>query len=146
MVTRAVQDEIWLGRADYPLLADVNGLPWLRPVSADSLEELRVFNQYVRALGSDTRNIGEASILAWAEVTANVALIDDQTAVNVAKARGVTVRRTLSLIANALHARRLDLREAQTLVDDLVGAGVARFPCDGVTFAEWAERNGLIAL
>ena len=41
VTTRAVLDELHAGVAQFPALADVEHLPWLRIVSVDTLEELR---------------------------------------------------------------------------------------------------------
>lgn len=84
-------------------------------------------------------------MLAWAQLNEAVVLIDDQTAVNAAKDRCVTVRRSLALIAGAYQTSALTPPQARCLVDDLVASG-ARFPCDGTSFERWAETNGLIVL
>jgi hypothetical protein len=39
----------------------------------------------------------------------------------------------------------LSIEQASALVDELVTVGGARFPCDGASFVQWAERNGLLA-
>ena len=80
-MTRAVLEELANGVTAHPRLADVDTLPWLERVAMDSLTELATFNQYVRILGSDSRNIGEAATLAWAERASAIALIDDDDAV-----------------------------------------------------------------
>ena len=113
VVTRAVLDELARGSAEHPMLAEVGRLSWLAAVAVDSLDALVAFSHYVRALGSDSRNVGEASILAWAEVTPGIAVIDDQAAVTVAKATGLTVRRSLSLVAGGLNSKVLDPHEAR---------------------------------
>lgn len=79
VVTQAVLDELDRGCVEHPALADVKALPWLEIVTIDSLEKLKALTAYVRALGSDERNIGEASILAWAEVASGIAMVDDNT-------------------------------------------------------------------
>ncbi len=134
------------GCAAYPNLADVRSQPWLEIVTVDSLEELVAFSHYVRVLGSQqARNIGEASILAWAEVSAGVALVDDNAAVNAAKTKNVAVRRSLGLLCDGLHKKSLTIEQARLLVDELASIGGARFPCDGAGFEVWAESNGLLA-
>jgi hypothetical protein len=114
-----------------------------RPV--DSLNELAAFNYYIRVLGSDDRNIGEASILAWAETRSGIAVVDDNAAVTAARARGVTVRRSLGLLCHGLNRATLTMEDARALVDDLRVSGGARFPCDGAGFERWAESNGLLS-
>lgn len=120
-------------------------MSWLEVVSPHSPHELEVFNEYIRVLGSRERNIGESSILAWAEATSSMVVMDDEDAVRAARRRKVVVLRTLTLLCNGLHRKLLPIEQAAALVDELVTAGGARFPCDGASFVQWAERNGLLA-
>jgi hypothetical protein len=46
-----------------------------------------VFAQYVRILGSGQRDIGEASVLAWAEVQGAIAVLDERAGTQAARAR-----------------------------------------------------------
>ena len=144
VVTEAVLREIDRGCAEYPLLANVRALSWLEIVSPHSPSELAVFNEYIRTLGTDERNIGEASILAWAEATSSMVVMDDDDAVRAARKRKVVVLRTLTLLCNGMHGKLLTIDQACTLVDELVMAGGSRFPCDGSSFVQWAERNGML--
>ena len=144
IVKPAVLEELAIGSVMYPALAAVKELPWLHPVVGETVEELVVFDEYVRALGEGTRNIGESSLLAWAEVSAGVAFIDDGPAVQIAKSRGVIVRRSLALIMEGRRTGLLNSAAARVLVDELVTLGGARFPCDGASFEAWAESHGLI--
>lgn len=123
VVTRAVLDEIERGRTLHPALGDVAALSWLEPVPVDSLDELVAFTAYLRILGSDARNVGESSILAWAEVRSGVVLVDDQAAVNAAKARHVMTRRSLALLCDGLRTKVMTIVQARSLVDELVAAG-----------------------
>lgn len=145
IVTPAVLDELDRGCVKYPRLADVRAVSWLQVVEANSLEELRAFGRYVRVLGAGRRDIGEASVLAWAEIAAGIAVIDDNAAVNAARTRNVQVRRSLGLLCHGLHRNILRIDQACALVDELVTMGGARFPCDGASFVAWAERNGFLA-
>lgn len=72
-------------------------------------------------------------------------MVDDNAAVLAARARGVQVRRTLALLCDGLSRRLLPIEQACALVDELIGPGGARLPCDGSGFVQWAERNGLLA-
>lgn len=144
VVTEAVLGEIDRGCLDYPPLANVRSQPWLEVVRPDSPVELGIANEYIRILGSNHRNIGESSILAWAEATSSMVAMDDDDAVRAARKRKVVVVRTLTLVCNGLHRSLLTVEHACTLVDELVTAGGARFPCDGASFVQWAERNGLL--
>jgi len=127
-----------------PASADVPSLPWIEIVPVDSLGALVAFNHYVRVLGFDDRNIGEASILAWAEITSGVAVVDDSAAVNAAKLRKVKVLRSLGLLCNALQRGVATVDEIRRVIDDLKTIGGARLPCDGAGFERWAEDHGLL--
>lgn len=144
VVTEAILVELDRGCAEYSSLADVRALPWLEVVTPDSPHELEVFNEYIRVLGSGDRNVGESSILAWAEATSSAVVMDDDDAVSAARRRKVVVIRTLTLVCNGLQGRLLTSEEACALIDELVSAGGARFPCDRSGFVQWAERNGLL--
>jgi predicted nucleic acid-binding protein len=145
VVPQAVLDELRAGEPVHPPLADVRNAGWLEIVACDGLPELRAFAHYVRVLGAGERDIGEASVLAWAEVNSGIAVIDERAGTQAAQARGVAVHGTLWLIANGLNAGELLLPEAERLVDQLRSTD-ARLPCSGVEFFEWAKSQGLLTL
>jgi predicted nucleic acid-binding protein len=82
--------------------------------------------------------------LAWAEANGGVAVMDDQVAVDIARARRLEVRRTLALVAEGVRTGLLDEPQAAELVDAL-RAGGARFPCTGDEFIQWASDMGLLS-
>lgn len=143
VTTRAVLEELDAGVRDYPLLQEVHTLKWLRSEPVDGLPELRLFAEYARPLGAGMHNIGEATVLAWAEFHQATAFTDDEVAVQLGRKRGVTVRRTLALVADGVKRGLLSELEAQALADELVRAG-ARFPFSPGTFIAWAKRHGLL--
>lgn len=143
VTTQAVLDELRRGVPQHPELGEVLDLPWLLPVGVDSLAELRCFAAYANRLGAGGRDIGEASVLAWAEVHGAIAFTDDQAAVQVGRERGVEVKRTLALIARAVRLSILTEPEAEQLVDALIRAG-ARFPLESAAFLVWARDQGLL--
>jgi len=145
VVPQAVLDELRAGEPAHPPLADVRNAGWLEIVACDGLAELRAFAHYVRALGAGERDIGEASVLAWAEVNSGIAVIDERAGTQAAQARGVAVHGTLWLIANGLNVGELLLPEAERLVDQLRSID-ARLPCSGAEFFEWAKAQGLFPL
>jgi predicted nucleic acid-binding protein len=114
----------------------------MKVVPVDGLDELRLFAEYSRRLVVRDRNVGEASVLAWAEAHGGIALIDDQVAVQHGRERGVEVRRTLAVIVRGIKRSLVAPADAAKLVNDLVRAG-ARFPCTGERFLEWASEQGL---
>ncbi|HEY3445471.1 MAG TPA: hypothetical protein VGK67_03860 [Myxococcales bacterium] len=144
LVPRAVLGELKRGLADYPKLATVLDATWLEEVPVDALEELTAFAHYARRLSAGDRNIGEACVLAWAEVHEATAVVDDQVAVQCARERGVQVVRSLAFVSTGLKKNLFDEARARHVVDALVKLGGARFPCDGAGFVAWARQNGLL--
>lgn len=138
LITRSVQNEIDNGAKNYPELKGVRPLVWLELVRVDSLPELTALAMYTRLLVDDEfRNVGESSVLAYAEVHRSVALMDDAVAVQVGRQRDVKVQRTLSLIACSIRSGLLREDEAVALVSDLITAG-ARYPQNTVEeFSNW---------
>jgi predicted nucleic acid-binding protein len=143
VTTRAVVEEIKNGVAAFPDLQDVLDLAWLQVVSADSLDELRLFAKYAARLGSGIHDVGEASVLAWAEAHGAIAFTDDEAAVQAGRDEGVEVRRTLAVVARGIKHGVLSDQEADRLVDDLLRAG-GRFPFGAGEFVRWARENGLV--
>lgn len=139
VTTRAVLAELQAGERDHPKLGDVRGLQWLRVEPVDSLEELRLFAEYARRLSAGKHNIGESSVLAWAEAHNAIAFTDDQVAVQIAKERKVQVMRTLALVARGVRRRDLSEADAHMLADELLRAG-ARFPFSAGGFTLWAKE------
>ena len=143
VTTRAVMDEIEEGVRAHPELQGILALDWLRVERVDGLAELRAFARYASRLGSDVHNVGEASVLAWAEVHGVVALTDDEPAVQAGREHGVSVQRTLALVARGVRRGIISQEEGGILVDQLLRAG-ARFPFDLGEFIPWAAAQGLL--
>lgn len=144
VVTIAVRQELQAGATRHRELAAIDRLPWIETVRVDGLEELYRVAEYLRRLGSTQRNAGEASVLAWAELNGAIAYVDDQVACNVARARGVTVYRTLNLIVRGHRAGYFTEDQAQGLVVDLASTG-ARFPPQAQTdLFTWARLEHLL--
>jgi hypothetical protein len=136
-------DEVRIGETTHPPLADVRDAEWLEVVACDGLAELRVFAHYANVLGSGQRDIGEASVLAWAEVNDGIAVIDERAGARAGQERGVTVHGSLWLIVNGLKVGELSLQEAERLVDRLREAE-AWLPCAGAEFFQWAKDRDLL--
>lgn len=49
-------------------MRDVGDADWLKVAQLDSLEEIKLFAQWVHRLGSGERDLGEASVFAAAEI------------------------------------------------------------------------------
>jgi predicted nucleic acid-binding protein len=142
VTTTAVIEELREGVSAHPELQDVIDLPWLRVKNLANLKELRFFAEYARRLGSGMHDIGEATILAWAEANGATAFTDDDVAVQIGRERGVNVVRTLALVARGVRHGLLTESEADRLVDELLRAG-GRFPFRPGEFILWARDQGL---
>lgn len=143
VTTEAVRGELQDALTQHPEVEDVLGVPWLEVVSTSALDELRAFAEYARRLGTGVRNVGEASVLAWAEVHGAIAIVDERAATNHGRERGVEVHGTLWLVCQGHRMGHLDQAAAEGLVDALRATQIW-FPCSGATFFDWARREGLL--
>jgi predicted nucleic acid-binding protein len=143
VTTEAVRGELEAALARHPDIDAVLRLPWLEVVSTGSLQELRLFAEYARRLGAGPRNVGEASVLAWAEVNGAIAIVDERAATNHGRERGVEVHGSLWLICEGYRIGQVDQPSAEGLADALRDTEVW-FPCSGGTFFDWARREGLL--
>ena len=145
LMVRAVALELKRGQRDHPTLEAITSADWLRETSSeDSLETLQFFAEYVRLLGSGSRDLGEAATLAWAQAHQAIAVIDERAGANQGRARGVEVVGSLGLIASGVRRGLLDGDAAAELVGDLQKHGGAWFPCSGADFVVWATGQGLL--
>ncbi len=94
VVPTPVLQELRNGISPHPGLATVDECAWLREVRVDGLVELISFSEFHQRLGAGERNVGESSVLAWAQRHEGVALTDDQSAAQLAKEKRIEVRRT----------------------------------------------------
>ena len=109
VTTSAVREELLNGVGDHPALRTVLDAEWLLTAATDGIQVLLAFVAYRRIFGGCTRDVGEATVLAYAEVHGATAVIDEQVAVKHGRDRGVTVIRTLSPIADCIDQGRFDL-------------------------------------
>ena len=142
-VTQAVWDEIARGAAIHPRLGDVTNASWLAVVRVDGLAELSAFADFARVLGSGDRDVGEAATLAWAQVHAAIAIVDERAGTRRGRERGVEVHGTLWLVAEGRRRGLLTDRRCEELVDALSDTE-AWFPCRGAEFVAWARDAGLL--
>jgi predicted nucleic acid-binding protein len=143
LVTEAVLGELDRGAELHIELKIIRTLDWLQVVRVDRLQELAVFAEYARVLGSGARDIGEAATLAWAEVNSATAIVDERAGTRLGRQRGVEVHGTLWLIVEGYRNGVLGGPEAEHLVDALSDAE-AWFPCRGSEFIAWAQSEGLL--
>ncbi len=145
VVTDEVARELEQGASAYPALRAALDAEWLKRVRLASLDELGVFAEYARVLGSSReRDRGEAATLAWAELHAATAIVDDRAGVNTGRARGVPVHGTLWLVIQGLRRGRLTEPDATALVAAFLEAG-QWLPFEGAEeFIPWARREFLL--
>ncbi|WP_432830236.1 hypothetical protein [Dactylosporangium sp. CA-092794] len=141
--TSVVRSELSDGVAAHPHLARALEVDWMRVATLDSLAELQAFVKWTRWLGAGEHGLGEASVLAAAELRHGIAITDDRGAVKVARKHGAQVHGTLWLIAQFCRAGKLTEPSAGRLVDALRADGM-RLPCSGDGFPAFARQHGLL--
>jgi predicted nucleic acid-binding protein len=143
VITRAVEEELLRGGSKHAQLYQVPAQTWLTVVDDSSIEFLKLFSEYHGRLGGGGRNIGEATVLAYAEVRGIAAVVDDRAGRRHGVERGVTVTGTLELLCSGIRSKLMEESEAVTVVD-ILRDHEAFLPCDGSTFLEWARAEGLL--
>jgi predicted nucleic acid-binding protein len=141
--TDIVRDEIRRGLTERPLLSAVETAEWIESGHLATDAELIAFLRWTDRIGSGERDQGEASVFAFAEVHAAIAVSDDRSAPRVARAHGLDVHGSLWLIAGFCASGKLTEHAASGLVDTLRAVGL-RLPCTGSQFSAWARVNGLL--
>lgn len=140
-----VREEIRDGTSLYPELDGILNAPWLQVFALDTLERLRRFTLWSHRLGSGQRDLGEASVLAAAEELSAVALIDERSATQVARAHGMHVHGSIWLLATACRDGKLTAFAASNIIDSLTASGM-RLPCTGAEFPRYADAHNLFTL
>ncbi|WP_250002421.1 hypothetical protein [Actinoplanes sp. M2I2] len=135
--------ELRQGVGAYPLLADALELEWLQIANLEALDELRCFVKWAGLIGSRERDLGEASVLAAAELRAGIAITDDRDATVVARHHGAKVHGTIWHLAQGCRNGKLTRIGAGSIVDALRTTG-ARLPCTGREFPAYATEHGLM--
>ena len=142
--TIEVRVELVSGIRDYPDIADALSLPWLDVVALATMAEITAFAGYKTELGGGPdRNVGEATVLAWARTHEAIAIIDDRAATRIAQRDGITARGSLGLIVGGLRSGVLERAEAEHLIDELRATGMY-LPVDGPGLIAWAYTEGLL--
>jgi predicted nucleic acid-binding protein len=141
--TETVLAELHHGIADYPLLGNVSGQEWLLVAGLDSLAEIRLYDTWLKRVGSAGRDQGEASVFATAERRAATAITDDRRATRVGRFYVLDVHGTIWLLAGACREGKLTVAGTGNLIDALRATG-HRLPCTGAGFPAYAHRHGLL--
>lgn len=139
--TETVLAELSQGVADYPLLCNVSGQEWLHVARLDSLAEIRLYDTWLRRVGSAGRDQGEASVFATAERQGATAITDDRRAVRVGRFYGLDVHGTIWLLAGACREGKLTAAGTSSLIDALRATG-HRLPCTGADFPTTRNSTG----
>lgn len=66
--TAVVLDELRRGAEEASELRNALDLDWMQVIALDQLDEIRCFAKWVRRIGADQRDMGEASVFAAAEL------------------------------------------------------------------------------
>jgi predicted nucleic acid-binding protein len=143
LTTETVLAELNEGIADYPLLSNVSAQEWLLVAGLDSVAEIRLFDTWLKRVGSAGRDQGEASVFATAEFRGATAITDDRRAAEVARFYGLDVHGTIWLLAAACQEGKLTPAGAGSLIDALRATG-HRLPCTGAGFPGYARQHGLL--
>ncbi|MFI6789725.1 hypothetical protein ACIBG4_20600 [Nonomuraea sp. NPDC050383] len=138
--THVVREEIRAGVRDHPCLLGVLDADWLEVARLDTLEEIGCFTKWTQRIGSESRNLGEASVFSAAELSGGIAITDDREAVTVGRHYGLEVHGTIWLLAIACRDGKLSEVAAGNIVDSLIETGM-RLPCTGSTFGSYARRS-----
>ncbi|MFD0783210.1 hypothetical protein ACFQZ8_04630 [Micromonospora azadirachtae] len=141
--THVVMEELRAGSPAYAELVAACDTGWLRIAQLDTLDEIRCFTKWTARLGSGERDLGEASVLAAAELRSGIAITDDRNATQVARSHGARVHGTIWLLGAACRDGKQTEAAAGNLVEALRATG-ARLPCAGAEFPTFARKHGLI--
>ncbi|GAA3449722.1 hypothetical protein [Dactylosporangium matsuzakiense] len=141
--TAVVRSELDDGAGKHPHLRQALAIDWMQIATLDALDDLRTFVKWAERLGSGQHGLGEASVLAAAELRGGVAITDDRDAVKVARKHRAEVHGTIWLLAELCKDGKLNEGTAGGLIDALRAEGM-RLPCSGAQFPGFARQNGLL--
>jgi predicted nucleic acid-binding protein len=116
---------------------------WIQVEQLTSLHEVVAFATWSGRLSNGIRDIGEASIAAWASEHGAIAITDDKDAKEVMSSNGCTVHGSLWLLCQAINVGLVDVASVSTLADAALSTG-ARFPFKPRGFVEWAKSRELL--
>lgn len=115
----------------------------LEVMHVDALDELHALGRWLAVVSSGRHSLGEATVLAWAEVHGGVPILDDKEARRSAVKHGLPAHGTLWIIAQAVQAGKIQRSYANSLTNTLLQTG-ARFPFGLDGFEAWAIDQGLL--
>jgi predicted nucleic acid-binding protein len=138
-----VVEELRVGAARDYRIQMVLEAEWIERRVLQSPEEIASFAGFAELLVRRNRNWGDAAVLALAETSGGVAVLDDGPARHAAKSHGIALRPTLALICEAIRSGLLTARVASALADDLLASSY-RLPIGPGGFEKWATDNNQI--
>lgn len=142
VIPDTVEAELHAGLHIHPELQQVLDAGWIARRSLASPAELVAFSRFSSRLVAGTRNIGEAGVLAYAEVHNGIAVIDDRVAVRAARQASITVLPTLALLVEAIREGLLTVDMVGDVADHLLETDY-QLPFGPGGFRRWANENGL---
>lgn len=142
IIPDTVVSELKSGVHKHPHLQSVLDAAWIeqRELTAE-YQELATFAALL--VGKDSRNIGEAGVLAYAKAHGLVAIIDDGPARKAAKAHCVRFQGTLALLCEGIRSELLSVALVSTVADHLIESEY-RLPFGPGGFEKWAYQQGMV--
>ena len=116
---------------------------WIEHHELRTEEQLAAFAGFAAQLMSEGRNEGETAVLAIAATMPAQAVLDDSVAYKVAQQAGLSCKRTLALLCEAVRGGLLTNKLVSHIVDDLIETEY-RLPFAPGEFIPWAIAEGLL--
>lgn len=116
---------------------------WIEHHELSTDEELAAFGKFAARLMSDGRNEGETAVLAIAATMPACAVLDDSVAHKIAQREGLSCKRTLALLCDAVRDGLLTAELVSDIVDDLIETEY-RLPFAPGEFIPWAIEQQLL--
>ncbi len=142
-IPEAVEDELRRASEHNPTLGAVLNAEWITVHRATDVAYLATFASYESRLAVGRTNLGECGVLAMGEVYGCEIVIDDNTARQVAKEKGLRVIATVPLLCDAVRTKQLTLVMVEKLADDLL-ASEYFLPFEAGGFRRHVIENGLL--
>ena len=124
-------------------MAAVLDAAWIEHHELRTEEELSAFGKFAPQLVSGERNLGETAVLAIAATMPAQAVLDDSVAHKVSQKAGLSCKRTLALLCEAVHEDLLTAELVSDIADDLIETDY-RLPFGPGEFIRWAASQGLL--
>ena len=116
---------------------------WIEHHELRTEEELLAFGKFASQLVYGERNVGETAVLAIAATMPAQAVLDDSVAHKVAHKAGLSCKRTLALLCEAVRDGLLTAELVSHIADDLIETEY-RLPFAPSEFIPWAVAEGLL--